>query len=101
MRPTVIYINTQAKYQNIVFLTTYCFVFLQKIQPGGLFEVNEATNVLFMILRDCVISENAINLSSASSQNWTPFFYLPANRRYTSGGTKMLVNHNADTINSH
>ena len=55
--------NTQAKYQNIKFLTTYCFVFLQKMQPGGLFQVNEATNVFFMILRDCFISENAINLS--------------------------------------
>ncbi len=33
------------------------------MQPGGLFQVNEATNVFFMILRDCFISENAINLS--------------------------------------
>ena len=41
------------------------------MQPGGLFQVNEATNVFFMILRDCFISENAINLSSASSQNRT------------------------------
>ncbi len=62
----------QAKCQNIKFLTTYCFVFLQKMQPGGLFEVNEATNVFFMILRDCFISENAMNLSSVSSQNRTP-----------------------------
>ncbi len=57
--------NTQAKYQSIKFLITYCFVFLQKMQPGGLFEVNKATNVFFMILCDCFISENAINLSSA------------------------------------
>ena len=42
------------------------------MQPGGLFEVNEATNVFFMILRDCFISESAINLSSATSQNRTP-----------------------------
>ena len=47
-------------YQNIKFRTTNCFVFLQKMQPGGLFQVNEATNVF---LRDCFISENAINLS--------------------------------------
>ncbi len=67
--------NTQAKYQNIKFLTTYCFVFLQKMQPGGLFEVNEATNVFFMIFRDCFISENAINFSSVSSQNRTPCLY--------------------------
>ncbi len=33
------------------------------MQPGGLFEVNEATNVFFMIFRDCFISENAINFS--------------------------------------
>ena len=39
------------------------FVFLEKMQPGGLFQVNEATNVFFMILRDCFITENAINLS--------------------------------------
>ncbi len=62
----------QAKYQNIKFLTTYCFVFLQKMQPRGLFEVNEATTVFLMILRDCFISENAINLSSVSLQNRTP-----------------------------
>ena len=62
----------QAKYQNIKFPATYFFVFLQKMQPRGLFEVNEATNIFFMILRDCFISENAINLSSVSSQNRTP-----------------------------
>ncbi len=49
-------INTQTKYQNIKFLTTYCFVFLPQMQPGGLFQVNETTNVFFMILRDCFIS---------------------------------------------
>ena len=45
--------------QNIKFLTTYCFVFLPQMQPGGLFQVNETTNVFFMILRqlrDCFIS---------------------------------------------
>ncbi len=47
---------TQAKYKNIKFLTTYCFVFLPQMQPGGLFQVNETTNVFFMILRDCFIS---------------------------------------------
>ena len=45
------------------------------MQPGGLFEFIEATNVFFMILRDCFISENAINLSLASSQNRTPYLY--------------------------
>ncbi len=33
------------------------------------------TNVFFMILRDCFVSENAINLSSTSSQNRTPCLY--------------------------
>ena len=31
--------NTQAKYQNIKFLTTYGFVFLPKMQQGGLFQL--------------------------------------------------------------
>ncbi len=42
--------------RHIKFLTTYCFVFLPQMQPGGLFQVNETTNVFFMILRDCFIS---------------------------------------------
>ena len=46
------------------------------MQPRGLFQVNEATNVFLMVLRDCFISKNAINLSSASSQNRTPCLYL-------------------------
>ena len=70
------------------------------MQPGDLFEVNEATNDFF-ILRDCFISENAINLSSVSSQNRTPCLHLPANRRYNSGGKRMSANQNADTINFH
>ena len=45
-----------SKYQNIKFLTTYCFVFLPQMQPGGLFQVNETSNVFFMILRDCFIT---------------------------------------------
>ncbi len=49
-------INTQARYQNIKFLPTYCFVFLPQMQPGGLFQVNQTTNVFFMILRDFFIS---------------------------------------------
>ena len=65
------------------------------MQPGGLFQVNETTSVFFMILRDCFISENAINLSSVSSPNRTPCLHLPANRRCNSGGNKMLTNQNA------
>ena len=68
------------------------------MQPGGLFEVNEAINVFFMIFRDCFISENT---SSVSSQNRNPCLYWPANRSYTSGGNKMLANQNASTINFH
>ncbi len=45
-----------SKISNIKFLTTYRFVFLPQMQPGGLFQVNETTNVFFMILRDCFIS---------------------------------------------
>ena len=37
------------------------------MQPGDLFQVNEDTNVFFMILLDCFISENAINLSSSDT----------------------------------
>ncbi len=42
--------------QHTVRITTYRFVFLPQMQPGGLFQVNETTNVFFMILRDCFIS---------------------------------------------
>ncbi len=45
------------------------------MQPGGLFEVSQATNVFFMILRDSFISDTAINLSSVRSQNRTPSLY--------------------------
>ncbi len=89
-------INTQAKYQNIKFLTTYCFVFLQKMQPGGLFEVNEATNVFFMIFRDCFISENAINLSSVSSQNPDSMFIQVCEQALYFRWQEMLANQNAD-----
>ena len=51
--------------QNIKmeFLTIYFFVFLLKMQPRGSFQVNEATNVVFMILGGCFISEIVLNLS--------------------------------------
>ena len=45
------------------FLTIYCLVFLLKMKPRGLFQVNEATNVVFMILGGCFISEIVLNLS--------------------------------------
>ena len=45
------------------FLTIYCFVFLLKMKPWGSFQVNEATNVVFMILGGCFISEIVLNLS--------------------------------------
>ena len=45
------------------FLTIYCFVFLLKMKPWGSFQVNEATNVVFMILSGCFISEIVLNLS--------------------------------------
>ena len=51
--------------QNIKmeFLTIYCFVFLLKMKPWGSFQVNEATNVVFMILGGCFIGEIVLNLS--------------------------------------
>ena len=36
---------------------------LLKMKPWGLFQVNEATNVVFMILSGCFISEIVLNLS--------------------------------------
>ena len=38
--------TTEAKHFSIKFLPTltYCFVFLQKMQTGALFQVNEAIN---------------------------------------------------------
>ena len=45
------------------FLTIYCFVFLLKMRPWGSFQVHEVTNVVFMILGGCFISEIVLNLS--------------------------------------
>ena len=45
------------------YLTIYCFVFLLKMRPWGSFQVNEATNVVFMILGGCFISQIVLNLS--------------------------------------
>ena len=55
----------QTHKQNIKmeFLTIYCFVFLLKMKPWGSFQINEATNVVFMILDGCFISEIVLNLS--------------------------------------
>ena len=59
------YWQKQTHKQNIKmeFLTIYCFVFLLKMRPWGSFQVNEATNVVFMILGGCFISEIVLNLS--------------------------------------
>ena len=59
----------QAKYQNRI---SYHFVFvvLLKIQPWGLFQVNKATNVFFMILRGFFISDIVINLSFDELKNY-------------------------------
>ena len=58
------YWQKQILKQNIKmeFLTIYCFGFLLKMKPWGLFQVNEATNVV-MILGGCFISEIVLNLS--------------------------------------
>ena len=59
------YWQKQTHKQNIKmeFLTIYCFVFLLKMKPWGSFQVNEATNVVFMISGGCFISEIVLNLS--------------------------------------
>ena len=55
----------QTHKQNIKmeFLTIYCFVFLLKMKLLDSFQVNEATNVVFMILGGCFISEIVLNIS--------------------------------------
>ena len=59
------YWQKQILKQNIKmeFLTIYDFVFLLKMKPWGLLQVNEATNVVVMILGGCFISEIVLNLS--------------------------------------
>jgi hypothetical protein len=58
--------TTRAKYQNLEFRNTYCFVFLQKKQVGDLFNVNEAINVFFMTLHDCFINKISIKQNRTS-----------------------------------
>ena len=59
------YWQKQTHEQNIKmeFLTIYCFVFILKMKPWGSFQVNESTNVVFMILGGCFINEIVLNLS--------------------------------------
>ena len=59
----------QAKYQNRISYHFF-FVVLLKIQPWGLFQVNKATNVFFMILRGFFISDIVINLSFDELKNY-------------------------------
>ena len=70
----------QTHKQNIKmeFLTIYCFVFLLKMKPWGPFQVNEATNVVFMILGGCFISEIVLNLSFrwVKIKKWDSMFTL-------------------------
>ena len=55
--------NTQAKYQNgISHYLLLCFLAENETVRGS-FQVNEATNVVFMILGGCFISEIVLNLS--------------------------------------
>ena len=54
--------NTQAKYQNgISYHLLLCF--LAENEIVRFIQVNEATNVVFMILGGCFISEIVLNLS--------------------------------------
>ena len=73
----------------------------EKMQPCGFFQVDQATNVLFIILRGCFISEIALNLSF----RWVQKLFaksLPSLHVYTSLRTgvvhlskKMSANQNA------
>ena len=60
------YWQKQTHEQNIKmeFLTIYYLVFFLKMKPWGSFQVNEPTNVVFMILGGCFISEIVLNLFS-------------------------------------
>jgi hypothetical protein len=60
---------TWAKYFNIKFLTTYCFVSLHKMQAGAIFQVNESINVFFITLR---FNEDWWKCHKCLSQNRTP-----------------------------
>ena len=56
--------QTRKRNTKIEFHTIFCFVFLLNMQPSNLFQINEATNVFFMILCGCFIIEIVLNLSS-------------------------------------
>ena len=54
---------------NFPAATIYYFVALLKMKPWGSFQVNEVTNVVFMILGGCFISEIVLNLSFRRLKN--------------------------------
>ena len=66
------------------------------MQPGVLFQVNETTNVFFMILRDCFISEFAKSDSMFMTSLRTGVI-IQAKFRWQENS----ANQNADTINFH
>ena len=78
----------QTHKQNIKmeFLTIYCFVFLLKMKPWGSFQVNEATDVVFMILGGCFISEIVLNLSF----RWVKKILVKSDSMFTLACEQML-----------
>jgi hypothetical protein len=68
------------------------------MEAGGLFQVNESTNVFFMIWRDCFIWENSIDLSPKCVRKIG--LHVNISLR-TGGGKKMSANQNGDTITFH
>ena len=78
----------QTHKQNIKmeFLTIYCFVFLLKMKPWGSFQLNEATNVVFMILGGCFIREIVLNLSF----RWVKKILVKSDSMFTLAGEQAL-----------
>ena len=67
-------------------LTIYCFVLLLKMKPWGSFQVNEATNVVFMILCGSFISEIVLNLSF----RWVKKILVKSVSMFTLAGEQVL-----------
>ena len=68
------------------FHAIYCFVFLLKMRPWGSFQVNEATNVVFMILDGCFISEIVLNLSF----RWVKKILVKSDSMFTLASKQVL-----------
>lgn len=89
--------NTSA---NVIpkILLSFIALFSCKNSTTRFFQDTEATNVLFVILRDCFIGENAVNFSEFLEKSHsinTPYEQLGI------GKEKGVANQNTGTINFH